>query len=311
MKQYTDTLMMVEPINFRYNKETASNNYYQKKVDQLTDEKIQAQALKEFNDFVGLLKSHKINVITIKDTANPNTPDSIFPNNWISFHSSGNIGIYPMFAENRRLERREDIFDLLEKNNFVIKNIIDYSVAENDNLFLEGTGSMILDRENKKVYASISKRTDCDLLMEFCDDFEYLPIIFNSYQTVGGVRERIYHTNVMMSIADKYAIVCLDAIDDKKEKKSLIKSLEEDKKEIISISEAQVEQFAGNTLQVSSTNNDKFLIMSRSAYKSFSKNQLSKIEKYNPIIHSKLDIIETCGGGSARCMLAEVFLPKH
>lgn len=311
MKQYTDTIMMVQPVNFRYNAETACNNYYQKIIEGLTDEKAQEQALIEFNNYVEKLKNHGINVVVVQDTKEPDTPDSIFPNNWISFHNNGNVGIYPMFAKNRRLERREDILELLEKENFLINNVIDYTEAEQDEYYLEGTGSMILDRINHKVYATLSKRTDEDLLIEFCDDFEYSPIIFNSYQTVNGTRELIYHTNVMMTIADDYAIVCLDSIDDKKEKKAIVKSLKENGKEIITISESQVDRFAGNMLQIGSKDGKKFLVMSNSAFKSLNKKQIAIIEKYNPIIHSSLDTIEACGGGSARCMMAEVFLPKE
>lgn len=310
MKQYTDTLMMVQPVNFRYNAETACNNYYQKVIEGLTDEKAQKQALEEFNSFVAKLRENGVNVVVVEDTKTPDTPDSIFPNNWISFHSSGDVGIYPMFANNRRLERREDIFETLEENGFTINNIVDYSEAENDNIFLEGTGSMILDRVNEKVYASLSERTDEDLLIEFCDDFEYTPFIFTSYQTVNGTREPIYHTNVMMAIADNYVVICLDSIDDKKEKKALVKSFNDDNKEIITISEDQVNRFAGNMLQVGSKDGKKFLVMSDSAYKSLNPEQIKTIEKYNPIIHSSLDTIEACGGGSARCMMAEVFLPK-
>jgi len=292
MKQYTDTIMMVQPVNFRYNAETACNNYYQKIIEGLTDEKAQEQALIEFNNYVEKLKNHGINVVVVQDTKEPDTPDSIFPNNWISFHNNGNVGIYPMFAKNRRLERREDILELLEKENFLINNVIDYTEAEQDEYYLEGTGSMILDRINHKVYATLSKRTDEDLLIEFCDDFEYSPIIFNSYQT-------------------DYAIVCLDSIDDKKEKKAIVKSLKENGKEIITISESQVDRFAGNMLQIGSKDGKKFLVMSNSAFKSLNKKQIAIIEKYNPIIHSSLDTIEACGGGSARCMMAEVFLPKE
>ena len=310
MKQFTDTLMMVQPVNFRYNTETSCNNYYQKVIEGLTDDKAQKQALEEFNDFVFKLRDKGVNVIVIEDTTQTDTPDSIFPNNWISLHSSGDIGIYPMFAKNRRLERREDILNTLEEEGFTINNIIDYSEAENDGLFLEGTGSMVLDRVNEKVYASLSERTDEDLLIEFCDDFEYTPVTFTSYQTVNGTREPIYHTNVMMAIADEYVVVCLDSIGDKKEKKAFAKSLKEDGKEIITISEDQVNRFAGNMLQVCSNDGNKFLVMSNSAFKSLNKIQIEAIEKYNPIIHSSLDTIEACGGGSARCMMAEVFLPK-
>ncbi|MCK5782648.1 MAG: amidinotransferase [Flavobacteriales bacterium] len=310
MKQYTDTLMMVQPVNFRYNAETACNNYYQKVIEGLTDEKAQISALEEFNNLVNKLRANGISIIVVEDTKQADTPDSIFPNNWISFHSSGDVGIYPMFAENRRLERREDILETIEEKGFIINNVIDYSEAEQDDLFLEGTGSMVLDRVNEKVYASLSKRTDEDLLIEFCDDFEYTPVIFTSYQTVNGTREPIYHTNVMMAIADDYAVVCLDSIDDKKEKKAFVKSLKEDGKEIIPISEDQVNRFAGNMLQVCSSDDNKFLVMSDSAFESLHPEQIKAIERYNPIIHSSIDTIEACGGGSARCMMAEVFLPK-
>ena len=310
MKQYTDTLLMIEPIDFKYNKETSVDNHYQKNNGDISSADIHKSALNEFKVLVGELESKGINVVVVKDTIDTDTPDSIFPNNWISFHSSGNIGIYPMYAENRRLERREDILDIIEEEGFVINNVIDYSEAEDDSYFLEGTGSMVLDRVNKKVYASISQRTDEDLLIEFCDDFEYTPIIFTSYQTVKEERTPIYHTNVMMTIADNYTIACLDSIDSKKEKKELVKHLKEDGKEIIKISEKQVERFAGNTLQVSSKDGSKYLVMSDSAYNSLTEDQISKIEKYNSIIHSPLNTIEKYGGGSARCMLTEVFLPK-
>ncbi|MEN8139135.1 MAG: arginine deiminase-related protein [Bacteroidota bacterium] len=310
MKQYTDTLMMVKPVNFRFNAETACNNYYQKVIEGLSDEKAQEKALEEFNSFVLKLKSRGVNVIVVEDTKEPDTPDSIFPNNWISFHQNGNIAVYPMFAKNRRLERREDVLDILESKGLSIENVIDYSEAEDDGLFLEGTGSIVLDRVNRKAYAAISERTDEELFIEFCEDFEYTPVIFTANQTVNGNREAIYHTNVMMTVADDYAIVCLDSVDDKKEKKALAKSLKEDGKEIIPISESQVDRFAGNMLQVGSTDGNKFLVMSKSAYESLTEGQIAVIEKYNPIIYSSLDTIEACGGGSARCMMAEVFLPK-
>ncbi len=307
--QNTDTILMIEPCSFRYNEQTALNNYYQKTLGNLTAFDVQEKALEEFNHFVSKLRAKGINVITIKDTKIPNTPDSIFPNNWISFHENGSVSLYPMYAENRRLERREDILDLLEKEGFVIHTIVDYTKAEEENIFLEGTGSMILDRENRKAYLAVSPRSDESLFIEFCEDFEFTPIIFKSYQTVENRRELIYHTNVMMCVGNRYAIVCLDSIDDPKEKQLVMDSLREDKKELIVISEKQVNQFAGNMLQLQGVDSN-YLVMSRSAYNSLTKEQLSIIEKYNPIIHSDLTIIETCGGGSARCMMAEVFLPK-
>ena len=212
-----------------------------------------------------------------------------------------------MFAKNRRLEKREDVLEILEKNGFEIKNVIDYSEAEIEEIFLEGTGSMILDRANRKAYCALSPRADEELFIEFCEDFEFSPVIFTANQTVEGSREAIYHTNVMMCIAETFAVICLDAIDDKKEKKNVLKYLKSDGKEIISITEKQVTQFAGNMLQVKGENDKLFLIMSSSAFNSLTKEQVNKIEKHNTIIHSSLNIIETCGGGSARCMMAEVF----
>lgn len=306
--QNTHTILMIQPVSFRYNEQTAVNNYYQKSLENLTPDNAQEKALEEFNTFVAKLRAKGINVITIEDTKVPDTPDSIFPNNWISFHENGSVGLYPMYAKNRRLERREDILDHLEEKGFIINDITDYTEAEQEDIFLEGTGSMILDRENRKAYLAISPRSDEDLFIEFCEDFEFTPVLFKSYQTVEGRRELIYHTNVMMCIADHYAIICLDSIDDSKEKEQVVRSLKENGKEIIPITEDQVNQFAGNMLQVRGADSN-YLVMSSAAYNSLTKEQIEAIEKYNPIIHSDLSVIETCGGGSARCMMAEVFLP--
>ena len=220
-KQYTSTILMVEPTAFYYNPETAVNNYFQTETTD-SQEDIQQEALAEFQGMVSALRSKGVNVITIKDTASPHTPDSIFPNNWISFHDNGNVVLYPMFAKNRREERREeDVLGLLEEKGFYVEDVIDFSSAEEDEIFLEGTGSIILDRENELAYACVSQRTDEDLLIEFCEELEYTPVIFHANQTVNGERKPIYHTNVMMCVADKYAIICLDSIDDKKEKKAV------------------------------------------------------------------------------------------
>ncbi|MGL5236004.1 MAG: citrulline utilization hydrolase CtlX [Empedobacter falsenii] len=308
-KQYTSTILMVEPTAFYYNPETAVNNYFQTETTD-SQEDIQKQTLEEFQGMVSALRSKGVNVITIKDTASPHTPDSIFPNNWISFHDNGNVVLYPMFAKNRRQERREeDVLSLLEEKGFHIDDVIDFTSAEEDEIFLEGTGSIILDREHELAYACISQRTDEDLLIEFCEELEYTPVIFHANQTVNGERKPIYHTNVMMCIADKYAIICLDSIDDKKEKKAVCEYLLEAGKEIIAITETQMHQFAGNMLQVGGLG-QSYLVMSQTAYNSLDQEQISKIEAYNPILPVKIDLIEKLGGGSARCMMAEVFLPK-
>ena len=310
MSQITNTVLMIRPVAFRMNEQTAVNNYYQKVLDNLTPASVNAKAQQEFDAFVEKLRSVGVNVIVVEDTLDPDTPDSIFPNNWISFHENGDVALYPMFAENRRLERREEILDLLEEEGFIVENIIDYTSAEEDNIFLEGTGSLLLDRENEIAYCALSPRADEELVIEFCEDFEFNPVIFEAYQTVNGERKLIYHTNVMMCLADHFAVICADTIDDKAERKIVINHLKDSGKEIIYITEEQVNNFAGNMLQLKGTNDQNYLIMSTQAYNSLTKAQITAIEKHCPILHSSLDTIEACGGGSARCMLAEVFLPK-
>ena len=311
MQQTTNSIVMIRPVNFRMNEQTAVNNYYQQELNTMLPAAVNAKAQQEFDVFVEKLQKCGVEVIVVEDTKTPNTPDSIFPNNWISFHQNGDVAIYPMFAENRRLERREDVLEILEEKGFVIENVTDYSEAEEEEIFLEGTGSMILDRENQKAYCALSPRADEELFIEFCEDFEFTPVIFTANQTVNGKREAIYHTNVMMCVAETFAVVCLNSIDDKKERKSVLKHLKSDGKEVINITEKQVNQFAGNMLQVKGKNDERFLVMSSSAYNSLTTEQLQKLEKHNSIIHSDLSTIETCGGGSARCMMAEVFLPKE
>ena len=303
--QTTDTVLMIEPVAFGFNEQTAVNNYFQ--VQQ--EGNVQGEALKEFNAFVEKLRAKGINVITIKDTLDPKTPDSIFPNNWVSFHKDGKVVLYPMFAENRRLERRDDIINQI-KEQFEVTEVIDYSGAEKDNLFLEGTGSMIFDHDNKLAYGSVSLRLDEGLFRKFCSDFGFQPVVFHSYQTAGEERLPIYHTNVMMCVADQFVVICLDCIDDESERNNVIETIKNSGKELIEISEDQMQNFAGNMLQVQNKSGEKFLVMSQSAYKSLNRDQVSAIEKYCEIIYSDLEVIETNGGGSARCMLAEVFLPK-
>ena len=300
---------MIQPVGFRYNEQTAVNNYYQQVLDNLSDEQTQEKALLEFNNLVELLKNVGVNVIVIEDTKKPDTPDSIFPNNWVSFHADGTVGLYPMCAQNRRAERREDIFDtLVDEYGFKIKEIKDFSEFEEHDKYLEGTGSMVLDREHKICYAAISIRTDEIAVMQFCEEFGYSPVCFTANQSVNEERMAIYHTNVMMCVADRFAVICLDTIDDKDERKHVVETLSETGKEIIEITQAQNHRFAGNMLQV--MGDKPYLVMSNSAFSSLNNKQKKTIEKYCRIIYSSLDTIEACGGGSARCMMAEVFLPK-
>ena len=309
MSQITNTVLMVRPVQFRMNEQTSVNNYYQKVPENILSEVVNKMAVKEFDGMVRKLKKVGIQVIVVKDTKEFDTPDSIFPNNWISFHSNGTIGLYPMFAENRRLERKESVLEAVETQGFVVKNVVDYSGAEVDNLFLEGTGSILLDRVNNKAYCAISDRADEGLFIEFCEDFEYTPVVFSAFQTVNDKREKIYHTNVMMCIGDTFAVVCLASIDDKKQRKSLIKHLQDDGKKVIEISEDQVNHFAGNMLQLKGAEAASYLVMSQSALKSLRPAQVKLIESHTTILSCPLDTIESCGGGSARCMMAEVFLP--
>lgn len=309
-QQTTQTILMIRPINFRMNEQTAVNNYYQKVLDGLLPQTVNARAQQEFDAYVNKLRDKGVQVIVVDDSKEHDTPDSIFPNNWISFHQSGDVALYPMFAENRRLERREDVLDEIESKGFKIEQVYDYTSAEEEDVFLEGTGSMVLDRKHRKSYCALSPRADEELFIEFCEDFEYSPIIFHAYQSADKERKLIYHTNVMMCVAETFAVICLDCIDDKKERKAVVKSLKEDGLEIIAITEKQVSHFAGNMLQVEGANNQKYLVMSQAAYNALTPEQVKAIEAHCEIITSSLDTIEACGGGSARCMMAEVFLPQ-
>lgn len=310
MKQTTDTILMVRPVAFRMNEQTAVNNYYQKVLDNLVPATVNAKAQQEFDAFVEKLRAVGVNVIVVDSTLDPDTPDSVFPNNWVSFHENGDVALYPMFAENRRLERREDILDMLEDHGFHIENIVDYTSAEEDNIYLEGTGSLVLDRANHKAYCALSPRADEELVIEYCEDFEMTPVIFEAFQTVEGERRHIYHTNVMMCVGDTFAVICADCIDDKKERKMVLENLRQDGKEVILLTEAQLNHFAGNMLQVNGAGGKSYLVMSNAARQILTADQVSKIEKHAEILSSSLDTIEACGGGSARCMMAEVFLLK-
>lgn len=301
---------MIRPLRFGYNKETAANNYYQRILEGITPETLQERALEEFERFTNILTQDDINVHVVSDSPDPETPDSVFPNNWVSFHNNGKVGLYPMYAESRRYERRNDIISMLSEN-FIVEEVIDLSRYEKRGQYLEGTGSMILDHENRIAYAALSERTHQTVLNEFCDIFNYKPVVFIANQTVNGERLPIYHTNVMMCLGDTFAVVCLDAIDDLDERNNVINNLERTRKEIVSISEDQVKTFAGNMLQVGDPSGDRFLVMSTAAFNSLDENQVSVLEKYNKLIHSPLDTIEACGGGSARCMMAEIFLPPR
>lgn len=294
---------MIRPVNFSFNAETAVNNAFQSAA---TDN-AQKQALKEFEGFAALLKSNGVDVTIIDDTPEPYTPDSIFPNNWVSFHGDGTVCLYPMYAQNRRLERKPEVLQQISRK-FDIRATLDFSDYEQQGLFLEGTGSLVLDRDKKIAYAGLSPRTDRTVLLDFCKKMGYTPHFFRAVDEKGG---SIYHTNVMMCVADRYAIVCFASIPDAAERESLIDTLTRSGKGTVNISLSQMNQFAGNMLQVHNDKGEKLLVMSSQAYASLEPVQIARLKAFNRILHAPLTTIETNGGGSARCMLAEIFLePK-
>lgn len=303
MKQITNTIMMVRPSKFRYNEQTAENNSFQTKGDLSLDE-VRERAVEEFDAMVSQLRSKGINVIVIEDTPIPAKPDAIFPNNWISFHEDGTVITYPMFAENRRIERREDIIDQLEQN-YIVKRRYSFDYYEEESKFLEGTGSMLLDRQNKIVYACLSPRTDVMVLDKFCVLMGYEKVVFHSLDRNG---DDIYHTNVMMALGKDFSVVCLESISNEAEKELLKSALKQSNKQIIEIAYDQVEAFAGNMLQVAGSGNEDYLVMSQNAYNSLTEDQKSVLNSLTEIVSCPINTIETRGGGSVRCMMAEVFL---
>lgn len=296
---------MIEPVAFGFNPETAVNNYFQKESKK-PDLLIQQQALKEFRLMVKLLRDKGVQVMVYPDSTVPHTPDSIFPNNWISFHEDGRVVLYPMYAPNRRAERRTDLIRDVLEDRFNPDFIVDYSEYEQHNIFLEGTGSMVLDHNHHIAYATLSERTDKKLFQRFCEDFGYLPICFSAFQQVGNERLPVYHTNVLMCVADVFVVICFDSIDDERERDMLKTSFRETGKDIIEINETQMHRFAGNMLQVKNTIGEKFLVMSQSAYDSLNENQITTLRSYNDLIICSIPTIEKYGGGSVRCMMLEV-----
>jgi len=300
--QTTSHILMIRPVNFSFNAETAVNNAFQSAA---SDHHTQEKALAEFEDFVQTLRDNEVDVTVIDDTPEPYTPDSIFPNNWVSFHEEGIVCLYPMYAQNRRLERKPGVLQQLTKK-FKVDATVDLSGYEKDALFLEGTGSMVLDREQRIAYACLSPRTDRQVLEDFCIKMDYQPEVFLA---VDGSNNPIYHTNVMMCVADRYVVICLDSIPESFQREHVEATILGTGKEIIPISLDQMNHFAGNMLQVHNAHGEKLLVMSSQAFASLTAEQVEKLRSYNRIVHSSLMTIETNGGGSARCMMAEVHLP--
>lgn len=295
-KLTTDTILMVRPAAFAFNEETSESNAFQHRLD--TD--VAQRAVEEFDSYVSMLRSNGITVDVLQDTPEPSTPDSIFPNNCFSTHSD-TLVLYPMCAPNRRLER-DKLRKALDKYEF--SRLVDLTAFESVNKFLEGTGSLVLDRENLIAYACISPRTDADLVEQWADTMGYTPVLFSATDFGGAA---IYHTNVMMHIGSGYAVVCLDSVGDASQRALLCDTISKSGKEIVNISMEQMNQFAGNMLQLNNDKEEDLLIMSRSALMSLTRLQIEALEKYTRILAPEIPIIETVGGGSARCMIAEIF----
>lgn len=294
---------MIRPVNFGFNEETAASNAFQNANAEKNG--VQEKALSEFNGMVNILRHNGIDVTVIDDTHQPYTPDSIFPNNWVSFHNDGGVFLYPMQAENRRLERREDIITNLE-DKFKVAHVIDLSRFEHERRFLEGTGSMVLDRDNKIAYACLSPRTDKEVLNYFCEQSGYQPVSFEAVDEKG---KAIYHTNVLMCIGSRFAVICLGSIPNPHERITVTASLKSSHKEIIEISFEQMNQFAGNMLEVKNKVGETLIVMSQNAFNALNEVQRSALQKYGKLVYADINTIETNGGGSARCMMAEVHLP--
>jgi hypothetical protein len=305
-QQTTSTILMVRPANFGFNPETAANNAFQTDDKSLTVNEIQERALTEFDKMVNILRGRAINVLVAEDSSSPVKTDAIFPNNWLTSHEDGTMILYPMFAPSRRLERSEAIQNKLQKE-FKVTNKIHFEHYEGIERYLEGTGSMILDRQNEICYACISPRTNRSLLDDWCDTMHFKRVAFTA---VDGAGQEIYHTNVMMALGETFVVICLETITDESEKMNLIKHFETTKKDIVDISLEQMQHFAGNMLQVRNDFGETFLVMSQQAFDSLNTAQIAHIQRHTEILSADIKTIETYGGGSARCMMAEIFFEK-
>lgn len=303
--QHTNKILMIEPLAFGFNEETAESNYFQRK-DDTPNEVIQEKAHQEYMAMITLLRERGIDIVSVKDTPEPHTPDAIFPNNWVSFHRENKVALYPMYTENRRKERRPELIKIAKPG--IACHIIDYSEAEQDKYALEGTGSIILDRKNMVAYAAISERTQPNLVKKFAEDFGYETILFSAFQNVEDHwKLPIYHTNLMMSITDNYAVICLDAISYESERLAVVAKLKATGKELIEITEQQMYNYAGNMIQVTNDSGNTLLIVSQTAYDHLTALQIKRLEAYNEIITVSIPTIEHYGGGSVQSMMCEIF----
>ena len=296
-------ILMVRPFQFYFNQQTAANNFFQSNIN---IENANELAIAEFDAMVEKLRAHQIKVNVVQDTKDPSTPDSIFPNNWVSTHTNGTVCLYPMFAENRRAERKSTVINFLQSN-YKIENTLDLTDLEKEGKFLEGTGSMVLDHQNKIAYGCLSERLDKNAFNKWCDKMQFKPIAFKA---VDYKAQPIYHTNVMMCMGAQFVVICLESIPNEQEKQMLQDSFLQTHKQVIDISQDQLNHFAGNMLQVFDIVEKPYLIMSEQAYTSLNAAQLKSLEKYNPLIPIAIPTIESLGGGSTRCMMAELYLIK-
>ncbi|SMO51158.1 hypothetical protein SAMN06265379_102121 [Saccharicrinis carchari] len=305
MKQSTSHILMVRPARFNYNAQTAESNAFQNKVD-LSAKLVHDKAVLEFDHFAEQLKARGVNLTIVEDTLEPTKPDAVFPNNWASFHADGTVILYPVAAPNRRLEKRPEILEQI-KEDFVVSKVIDLSKYENEEKYLEGTGSVVYDHINKIAYAGLSLRTHKEVVHALCKIIDYTPVIFTATDEFG---QEIYHTNVMMCVSEHFAVVCLQSIKNKEERDTVIKSLEQSGHEIIEVSLEQVVHFAGNMLSVLTQDGSELLVMSESAFNALSDTQRQTLENFCEPFPLPINTIETVGGGSARCMMAEIFLTE-
>ncbi|MFN0216659.1 MAG: citrulline utilization hydrolase CtlX [Saprospiraceae bacterium] len=305
-QQTTPHILMVRPANFAFNEETAASNAFQSRDGKLSAAEMRERAMQEFDGFVSQLRAAGVDVIVAEDTALPVKTDAVFPNNWVSFHQEGFIVTYPMLAPTRRLERSEAIIETVLDKGFHADKRLHFETSEAADRFLEGTGSIIFDHQHRLAYACLSPRTDEDMLEDLCQSIGYQKLVFHS---VDGNGQDIYHTNVMMALGETFVVICLDSVRDQDERKMLEEKFRETQKEILDISLAQMNSFAGNMLQVRNTSGQTILVMSSQAYRALTPAQIEQLSKHTQLLHAPIDTIETYGGGSARCMMAEVFLP--
>src|SRR5687767_5106334 len=304
--QITDTILMVRPAAFGPNEQTSATNFFQSSAKQLNSLALQQSALKEFDNMVEVLRKNNINVLVVDDTPTPVKPSAIFPNNWLSTSPDGIVSVFPMYAPNRRPEKREDVLKLLEEK-FVVKSVQDWSEFEAEGKFLEGTGSMVIDHENKVIYTCYSPRTDISVLERFANANNYRAIVFLATDKNGNP---VYHTNVVMTLGENFAVLCEDAVEEEWELIAIRHLLDSSGHEVIRITRDQMHCFAGNMLQLKNTKGEKILVMSQTSFDALYEDQKEELSSKNILLPISIPVIEQTEGGSVRCMMAEIFLDK-